>query len=190
MESALAKGAPGGYLGRVQAGDRLLDRTTRWLTHLGGAALLAGAIDPLEGSVVCVLGSGLLAVAAYRLAEPGFGTALLRRRLTVFGLMVLGVAALWILSAAGGIGGSSGRSGWWALAFLPYPAAWALGVWDRSLPRWIAFGAFAVGLWYLVLGGLIATKSGAAGVVPVVLLAAGAVICAVSLRLQLQRTTV
>jgi hypothetical protein len=187
VEPALAKSAPGWYLGRVQAGDRLLDRTTRWLTHLGGAALLAGAIDPLEGSIVCVVGSGLLAVAAYRLAGPG--SALLRRRLTVFGLMVLGVAALWIVSAAGGIGGIGGRSGWWALAFLPYPAAWALGVWDRSLPRWIAFGAFAVGLWYLVLGGLIATKSGAAGVVPVVLLATGAVICAVSLRLQLQRTT-
>lgn len=152
-------------------------RTTRWLTHLGGAALLAGAIDPLEGSIVCLLGAGLLAVAA-----P------LRRRLTVLGMLTAGVAALWILSAAGGIGGPSGRSAWWALTLLPYPAGWALAVWDRTLPRWVAFGAAAVGLWYLVLGVLIATKTGATGVVPVVLLAAGAVICAGSLRWHFQRT--
>lgn len=169
----------------MQATDSRLERTTRWLTHFGGAALLAGAIDPLEGSVVCVLGSGLLAAASY--GASGSGSAILRRRLAVLGLMAFGVAALWIVSAAGGIGGKSGRSAWWALTFLPYPAGWAAAVWERGLPRWITFGAVAVGLWYLVLGGIIAAKSGVTAIIPMALMTAGMGICAVTLVLRFRR---
>ena len=45
-----------------------------------------------------------------------------------FKYAVSGVAALWIMSAFGGIGGSTGRSMWWALVLLPYPIGWMLGL--------------------------------------------------------------
>ncbi len=35
--------------------------------------------------------------------------------------------ALWGMSAIGGIGGSTGRSMWWALVLLPYPVGWVMG---------------------------------------------------------------
>ena len=90
---------------------------------VGTAALVLGALDPLEGSLVVVAGAGV-AMAAAHLAH------LRARRWLDWGvaLEVLGVAALWALSAAGGIGGSTGRSSWWALLLLPYPVGWLLSL--------------------------------------------------------------
>jgi hypothetical protein len=98
----------------------------RWshrLLGIGTAALVLGAIDPLEGSLVLVAGAGVAMVAAH-LAH------LRARRWLDWGvaLEVLGVAALWALSAAGGVGGSTGRSYWWALLLLPYPVGWLLSL--------------------------------------------------------------
>lgn len=171
----------------MQAAVTRTERAARWLTRLGGAALLVGAIDPLEGSIVCLLGSGFLTAAAFVGDIPG---AVRRRRLLGLGLIGAGVSALWIVSAAGGIGGTGGRSAWWALCFLPFPAGWALSVWDRTLPRWVAIGAAAVGLWYLALGVMIASKSGATSAIPLVLFAAGVGIFAFSLLRPLRRNAV
>ena len=99
--------------------------SSRVLSMLGGIGLLAGALDPLEGSFVILAGSALLwGGEVMKVPE--------RRRLglwtSVFVLIAVGVGVMFGLSAAGGIGGRSGRSWWWGVLLLPYPAGWLLGV--------------------------------------------------------------
>jgi 4-hydroxybenzoate polyprenyltransferase len=55
------------------------------------------------------------------------------------------------LSAVGGFGGTTGRSAWWAVLILPYLAGWAVGILGPGAPRWVTWGALAVGGWYLAL---------------------------------------
>ncbi len=43
-------------------------------------------------------------------------------------LIAVGVAALFGLSAVGGIGGRSGHSMWWGLLILPYPLGWLMAL--------------------------------------------------------------
>jgi hypothetical protein len=87
--------------------------------------MLVGAIDPLEGSIIVLVGSGLIA----------FGTFLgqARRQMLVywalvFALITIGVGVMFALSAVGGIGGSSGHSMWWGVLILPYPVGWVMGI--------------------------------------------------------------
>jgi hypothetical protein len=98
----------------------------RWshrMLGIGTAALVLGALDPLEGSIVIVAGAAVAMVAAH------LGHLRARHQLDWgLALELLGVAALWALSAAGGIGGSTGRSYWWALLLLPYPVGWLLSL--------------------------------------------------------------
>ncbi|MFM8337746.1 MAG: hypothetical protein ACKODK_19485 [Opitutaceae bacterium] len=97
----------------------------RLLFGLGAVGFVAGAIDPLEGSVV-ILAGGALLLGAEIVRGPE------RRRLrfwtTVLALLASGVAMMAALSSVGGIGGKSGRSWWWGLLLLPYPAGWLLGI--------------------------------------------------------------
>jgi hypothetical protein len=82
-----------------------------------------GALDPLEGSVVILAGSVVAAIGACsgkrRRWKLSLGAA---------AMIAIGVGAMFALSAAGGVGGSSGRSPWWALVILPYPAGWIMGL--------------------------------------------------------------
>jgi hypothetical protein len=98
----------------------------RWLRPLviaGLTALMLGAVDPLEGSIVIALGSALLALGTPRRASRVGG------RVWLAGLMIIvGVAALWIMSDVGGVGGRTGRSMWWLVVVAPYPAGWILGL--------------------------------------------------------------
>lgn len=90
---------------------------------IGLLAMLAGAVDPLEGSLLIFPGSALVALGALLGKSP-------RRRLlyVAFALVAAGVGAMFVLSSLGGTGGSSGRSNWWLLLVLPYPAGWVLSV--------------------------------------------------------------
>lgn len=98
--------------------------------------MLAAALDPMEGSVVIVIAIALTALAAGQGRSP-------HRRLVYAGLALaaFGVGALWGLSALGGFGGDSGRSIWWGLTLIPYPAGWALALtggvkaWRDGLPQ-------------------------------------------------------
>jgi hypothetical protein len=100
-------------------------RLPRVLTVVGSVAMLVGVLDPMEGSVVILLGSALVAVGAYiNKSEPNS----VRYWLAVFVLIAIGVGALFGLSAVGGIGGRSGHSMWWGLLILPYPIGWIFGV--------------------------------------------------------------
>ena len=100
--------------------------TERWSHRMlwaGTAALVLGAVDPLEGSLVVVAGAGAVMVAAH------LGHLRARHRLDWgAALATLGVAVLWGFSAVGGIGASTGHSYWWLLLMLPYPIGWLLSL--------------------------------------------------------------
>jgi len=85
--------------------------------------MLLGAIDPLEGSVVILVGSALVLLGMFLSKERGT----LRYWTAVVLLIALGVAAMFALSSVGGIGGESGRSMWWGILVLPYPVGWVMG---------------------------------------------------------------
>ena len=98
---------------------------TRPRTYLiaGLVLMVAGALDPLEGSVVIVLGSAVAAAAAFLGHD--------RRRLLqlwAFLLIAVGVGLMFAISSVGGFGGHTGRSMWWALILLPYPIGWVMGL--------------------------------------------------------------
>lgn len=98
-------------------------RWPRLLVIVGLVAMVLGALDPLEGSLVILAGAGLAALGAW------LGNSL--HRMLVywsFALVAVGVGALWGLSAVGGFGGKTGRSNWWGLVLLPYPVGWILGL--------------------------------------------------------------
>lgn len=99
----------------------------RVLVVVGGIAMLLGAVDPLEGSVVVLVGSALVLLGTFLGQEQ---RRVLLYWAAAFLLIALGVAAMFALSAAGGIGGTSEHSVWWGVLVLPYPVGWIMGVAD------------------------------------------------------------
>lgn len=101
-------------------------RWSRVLLIVGLLCMLVGAVDPLEGSFVILPGIGLVALGAF------LGKSRHRRLLYLaFVLVAVGVGALAVLSALGGIRLSSrdaGLSTWWGLFILPYPVGWIMGL--------------------------------------------------------------
>jgi hypothetical protein len=96
---------------------------SRLLVIVGLALMVLGALDPLEGSVVILAGSALAAIGAFFSHTRRYGL-----QVSALTLIGVGVAALFGLSALGGVGGSTGRSMWWLLLCLPYPIGWVLGL--------------------------------------------------------------
>jgi len=97
----------------------------RILIWLGGIAMLLGTVDPMEGSLLILPGSGLVALGLFL---AGKERGLIWYWVSVFLLIAAGVAALFVLSAFGGIGGRSGHSMWWGLFILPYPIGWVMAL--------------------------------------------------------------
>ena len=97
----------------------------RILVIVGGIAMLLGSLDPLEGSVLILPGSGLVALGTFLArGQPG----IVRYWVWVFILIAVGVGAMFVLSALGGIGGKSGHSMWWGTLILPYPVGWLMAL--------------------------------------------------------------
>jgi hypothetical protein len=96
---------------------------SRGLVIFGLLGMLVGAIDPLEGSVAILPSAGLVALG-------GFIGKSRHRVLSywAFALVAVGVAALFVLSWFGGIGGPKGHSMWWAIVLAPYPVGWVMGL--------------------------------------------------------------
>lgn len=94
---------------------------TRIIYIVGVIALIIGAIDPLEGSVVIIVGSALLALSAY--AKSDRHTKIFTASLL---MIVIGVAFLFYFSSLGGFGGTSTLSWWWGLLILPFPIGWLI----------------------------------------------------------------
>src|ERR1017187_10301599 len=144
---------------------------SRILVIVGGIAMLVGALDPMEGSVVILPGSGLVVLGTFLGQHE-------RRLITyrVWGLILIaiGVGALWGLSAIGGFGGGSGRSMWWGVLILPYLIGWSMGIWGPGSPRWLSALGIAVGLWYQAMFALILARAGLQhGGAPIILSALG-----------------
>ncbi len=87
--------------------------------------MLLGTIDPLEGSPLILLGSGMVALGMW-LGQHERNTLLYWA--WAFILIAVGVNAMVALSAAGGIGGKSGHSMWWGVLMLPYPLGWLMAL--------------------------------------------------------------
>jgi hypothetical protein len=96
---------------------------TRIVFVVGVIALIAGAIDPLEGSVIIVAGSALIALATY-LARGRYWKIFLAS----FIMIVIGVAFMFYLSSLGGFGGESTLSWGWAALMIPYPIGWVMAI--------------------------------------------------------------
>lgn len=107
--------------------------------------MLVGAIDPLEGSLLILPGSGLVALGTYFGDEE---RSIVIYRIVLFFLILIGVTALWVTSVQGDIGGDSGLSSWWGLLFVPYLVSWSVGIWGPDSPRWVLWSGIGVGLWY------------------------------------------
>ena len=110
--------------------------------------MLVGAVDPMEGSLLILPGSGLFALGTF-LGQSE--RRLIAYRVWVLALIAIGVGALWGLSMVGGMGGSSGVSPGWAVLMLPYPIGWSMGIWGPGSPRWMLWLGIGIGLWYLGL---------------------------------------
>lgn len=101
---------------------------SRVLIVVGAIGMLAGALDPLEGSLIILPATGLVALGAF-LGKSRY-CILLNWSLI---LVAVGVGELFVLSALGGIGGSRPHSIWWGLVVLPYPVGWVLGLVGAAL---------------------------------------------------------
>jgi len=129
----------------------------RILLITGYLAMIIGAIDPMEGSLLILPGSGLVVLGTCISGQP---RPIVIFRMWVFLLILIGVTALWVLSAHGGVGGDSGRSMWWGLLFVPYLVGWSVGIWGPDSPRWVLLSGIGNGLWYLAMLGLALKMSG------------------------------
>lgn len=149
---------------------------TRRVRAAGFIAMIAGAVDPLEGSVLILLGSGLVAFGVFLAREERH---LVVYWTLVFALIAVGVAAMWGLTAVGGLGGSTGRSMWWSILLLPYLAGWTMATWGPGSRRWFSWLAVVVGLWYLTILAMIVVRGpvshGPGLAAPLVLAAVGLV---------------
>ena len=96
---------------------------SRTLVMVGLTLMLVGGLDPLEGSLAILVGSGLAAMGTYLGHSP---------RRTVLAaavvLIALGIAGMIVLSLLGGIGERSELSAWWGILLVPYVAGIALDV--------------------------------------------------------------
>jgi len=102
-----------------------MKRLSQTLMVAGSVAILLGSLDPMEGSLLILPGSGLVALGAH-LGQADPQTT--KFWLTLFVLNAVGVGELWQLTAFGGFGGNSGHSLWWGVLILPYVAGWVLAV--------------------------------------------------------------
>jgi hypothetical protein len=154
------------------------------LVIAGGIGMVVGAVDPLEGSLLILPGSGLLALGTY------LGQAerrVVASKVAAFVLILVGVGALWGLSFVGGFGGTSGHSMWWGLLILPYLVGWNMGIWGLGSPRWLLWLGIGVGLWYQALAGLILKGKGLGGWGLVVIIAAIGIVALVGCIYRLMR---
>ena len=95
---------------------------SRILITIGTVAMLAGALDPLEGSLVILLGVGLITLGTFL----GPSERQLRTQwVLVLLLVAFGVGALWGLGA---FHLYRGHSSWWQILILPYPIGWVIGI--------------------------------------------------------------
>jgi hypothetical protein len=93
------------------------------LVVVGLAAMLLGALDPLDGCLVIVAGNALVACGA-SLGKSRYSTLLVVALI----LVILGLVAMFAIGWMGGVGGRSGHTAWWLLCIVTYPIGWLMGL--------------------------------------------------------------
>ncbi|MEI6050200.1 MAG: hypothetical protein WCS03_14960 [Bacteroidota bacterium] len=96
---------------------------TRVVYIIGVIALIVGALDPMEGSVVIASGSALIALSTYLTHDRHWKIFLLSLI-----MILIGVLFLFYLSSIGGFGGTAKLSWWWGTLILPYPIGWLISI--------------------------------------------------------------
>lgn len=99
-------------------------KTINWLQlahYASVVALVIGVLDPLEGSLIIVAGSIVLAIIVH--LKHDFQRKLF---LAAAIMIVIGVFFLFYFSSLGGFGGSSALSWWWMALIVPYPVGWLM----------------------------------------------------------------
>lgn len=90
---------------------------------IGIISLIAGALDPLEGSVIIAVGSALIALSTHLAHDRN------RRIFLITSIMIItGVCFMFYFSSLGGFGGTSTLSWWWATLIIPYPIGWLINI--------------------------------------------------------------
>jgi hypothetical protein len=129
-----------------------MDKKIAWpktIRTIGFIFILIGGLDPMEGSLLILPGSGLIALGAYMDREKFHDLSF---RLWMFILILIGVGTMFIVSPMGGIGGPEGLSVWFAILVIPYPIAWSLSFWaSGETPYWALWGGIVGGAWYFVI---------------------------------------
>jgi hypothetical protein len=101
-----------------------MNEKPKWIRYvfiIGVIATIAGAIDPLEGSIVIAAGSILLAISAYIGNDRYFKIFLIA---AIF--IIISVSAIWYVSSLGGF--DPKRDWWWTVVILPYPIGWLINI--------------------------------------------------------------
>ena len=136
------------------------------LTIAGGIAMAAGALDPMEGSLLIFPGSGLLALGLW-LGDANRRTV--AYKVAAFALLAISFAAVWGFTFVGGTNSASGIS----LMVAPYIVGWNLAIWGPGSPRWLLWlgavtGALFLGLaaFFLIKHTGIAPIFGTFGIIP------------------------
>ena len=86
------------------------------LVACGLVAILVGCIDPLEGFPLILAGGLLIVIATHRAVRARFQLAL-----AGLVLAAVGCAGMLVLSALGGVGGTTGLPPIWFVVMAPYP---------------------------------------------------------------------
>jgi hypothetical protein len=98
-------------------------KLSRIIFIIGVIALIVGAIDPLEGSVLLVAGCALITLSMYMTRDPHW-----KIFASCLALIGIGVFFLFYFSSLGGFGGTSSLSWWWGTLILPYPIGWLIAI--------------------------------------------------------------
>lgn len=123
------------------------------LLAVGGIAMAVGALDPMEGSMLILPGSGLLALGTWL---SGAERRAVWFKVAAFLLLAVAFAALWGFTFAGGTRSVPGIS----LMVVPYLAGWNMGIWSPGSPRWLLWLGAAVGVLFLVLAAVFIVHGG------------------------------
>ena len=103
-----------------------MHKTINWkkITFVTGVILfILGTVDPLEGSILIIIGSAMIATIAW-LDKRKFW----KWHLIAAVAIGIGVAFMFYFSNLGGWGGESTLSWWWATLLIPYPVGWLINV--------------------------------------------------------------
>ena len=103
-----------------------MKQNNNWIKVLfiiGIIAMIIGAVDPLEGSVVILAGSAFISLSAFLKKDRHW-----KLFMVSFLMIIIGVFSLFFLSSLGGFGGNSSLSWWWGVFILPYPLGWIISI--------------------------------------------------------------